>query len=147
MPDLIDFPALFERFQRLGTGPKAELRRAGRPSDLEDYPAVYRLYQGRPLNKGLLRVAFCLPWVGQAETPPPLGAQFATAGISEQRLFQVMRSNYPNDLIQFRRLLQQVEPIADWRQLGPFLLRWSGDDKRRLLEEYYLRAASANSSP
>lgn len=146
MSEPIDFMELLQRFQNLGTGSKAELRRAVKPSDLEEYPAIYRLFPGRSLNGGLLRVAYCLPWVRHQGEAPRLGAQFATAKVSEQRLFQVMRSGYPNDIVQFRRLLQQVEPVADWRQLGPLLLRWSREDKRRLLEEYYLRANADESA-
>lgn len=142
MSEPIDFPALLQRFQSLGTGPRAELRRVAKPSDLEEYPAVYRLFPGRRLNDGLLRVAYCLPWVRHQDSSPRLGAQLAAAKVSQQRLFQVMRSSYPNDIAQFRRLLQQVEPVADWRLLGPLLLRWSREDKRRLLEEYYLRASA-----
>jgi CRISPR system Cascade subunit CasB len=123
---------------RLGSGPQADLRRVARPTDLDEVPAFYRLFAGRDVNDALMRVAFCLPWVEHADAAPTLGSQFARARISEQRLFQVMRSTYPNDLIQFRRLLQQVEPVADWRRLGPLLLRWSREDKRRLLEEFYL---------
>lgn len=142
MSEQIDFTALYERFQKLAPGPKAELRRVVRPSDLEEYPTVYRLFPGRPLNEALLRVAYCLPWVEHREDAPRLGAQLADAKVSEQRLFQVMRSTYPNDLIQFRRLLQQVEPLANWRHLGPMLMRWSRGDKRRLIEEYYVRSSA-----
>lgn len=133
------------RFQKLGRGNQAELRRVATPLKLDDYPAVYRLFPGGNLNDGMRRVAFCLPWVRHAENTPRLGAQLARAGVSEQRLFQVMRSTYPNDIIQFRRLLQRVEPTADWRYLEPMLMHWGREYKRRLLEDFYTRSGiSAN---
>lgn len=141
MSDPIDFVGLVERFNSFGSGPRAELRRVGKPSDLEEYPAVYRIFPGRAMNPALLRIAFCLPWVRHREGAQTLGAQLASAGVSEQRLFQVLRSSYPNDIIQFRRLLQQTDPVADWRHLGPLLMRWSREDKRRLVEDYYVRSS------
>lgn len=146
MSQLIDFPALWARFNKMESGPRAELRRVPRPTDLDEFPATYKLFPGRMLSDGLLRVAYCLPWARHAERAPRLGSQFARAGISEQRLFQIMRSSYPNDVIQLRRLLQQVEPAVDWRHFGPSLMRWSRDDKRRVLEEFYLQNGADESA-
>jgi CRISPR system Cascade subunit CasB len=134
----IDFAALRRRYEQLDSGPRAELRRVRSPEDLASIPGFYRLLPGQRASEKWLRVAFCLPWVKHADEARPLGAQLAKHHIHEQRLFQVVRSTTPNDLIQLRRLLQHVEPIVNWRQLGWQLYHWRPEDKRRLLEEFYL---------
>lgn len=141
MSGKLDFPKLRERFTRLDAGAQAEIRRVAHPDELDERPAFYRLFPACDLEDRVRRVAFCLPWVAHAEGRR-LGAELAKAKISDRRLFQVMRSSYPNDVIQLRRLLQYVTPSADWNDLGPILMRWSREDKRRLLEEYYLRSSA-----
>lgn len=138
MSESIDFVALRRRYEQLGSGPQAELRRVRSPDELASIPGFYRLLPGQRATDAWLRVAFCLPWVRQAENARTLGAQLAKHKIHEQRLFQVVRSRFPNDLIQLRRLLQHTEPMANWQRLGWQLYRWRPEDKRRLLEEFYL---------
>jgi CRISPR system Cascade subunit CasB len=144
MADRIDFPKLRERFGKLERGPGAEIKRVANPEELGARPAFYRLTSGLKPGEGLRRVVFCLPWVAHAEGKR-LGAELASAKINERRLFQVMRSSYPNDVIQLRRLLQHARPTVDWSNLGPILLRWSREDKRRVLEDYYLKGSRVDS--
>ncbi len=136
MSDKPDFVALWQRWSELEPGRKAELRRVRVPGDLTEVPAFYRLI-GADTRHGWRRVVYCLPWAEHASGAAPLGASFAQAKVSEKRLFQVIRSQEPNDLIQLRRLLQQARPKVDWTQLGPQLYWWSDDNKRRLLEDFY----------
>lgn len=138
MSTLIDFVALRCKYEKLDSGPRAELRRVRAPEDLASIPGFYRLLPGKRAYEEWLRVAFCLPWVKHADEARPLGAQLAKHHIHEQRLFQVIRSTFPNDLLQLRRLLQHVEPTVDWQSFGWQLYRWQPDDKRRLLEDFYL---------
>jgi CRISPR system Cascade subunit CasB len=133
----IDFVELRQRYERLPNGPKADLRRLTEPSKAAEIAAAYRLLPGLELKVGLRRVLFCLPWVRHAEGASTLGASLSKAGVNEKRLFQVIRSESPNDIVQLRRLLQWAEPVADWRSLGKQLLYWGDADKRRLLENYY----------
>lgn len=140
----IDVPKLRERFNKLEPGPRAEIRRVAHLEELDERPAFYRLISGLEPGDGLRRVVFCLPWVEHAKGKR-LGAELAGAKINERRLFQVIRSSYPNDVIQLRRLLQHVRPAADWGDLGPILLRWSREDKRRVLEDYYLKSSRIDS--
>lgn len=137
----IDFIELRQRYERLPNGPKADLRRLAKPENVAEVAAAYRLVPGRRLSTGLQYVLFCLPWVRHASGAPPLGAALSMAGIGEKRLFQVVRSESPNDIVQLRRLLQWAEPTADWASLGRQLLFWNyrdGANKHRLLEDYYL---------
>lgn len=134
----IDFVELRQRYERLPNGPKADLRRLTEPDKVAEVAAAYRLLPGLELNAGLRRVLFCLPWVRHAEGAPPLGAVLSKAGVGEKRLFQVVRSQSPGDIVQLRRLLQWAEPVADWTLLGRQLRYWGDANKRRLLENYYL---------
>ena len=59
-------------------------------------------------------------------------------GISEKRLFQVIRSESPNDMIQLRRILQMVEPSVNWPKAARLLWYWNERSKRDLLEEYFM---------
>lgn len=137
MNEKIDFIAVARRYESLPPGPKAELRRAGKPEDLALIPAFYRLLPGIQTNPQWQRTVFFLPYVRHADKAPRLGQQLHQSGIDEKRLFQVLRSTSPNDLIQLRRLVQQSEPSADWAQLGPMLYFWSEKNKRRLVEDYF----------
>jgi CRISPR system Cascade subunit CasB len=62
----------------------------------------------------------------------------AVKGISEARLFQVVRADEPNDLIQLRRLVQHIEPVIDWAEFGRFLYFWNDRSKRTLLEDFFI---------
>lgn len=133
----IDFVEIAERFKRLGSGQKAELRRVAAPDDVAMIPAFYRLFPGIKTDTRWQRLAYFLPCAQHAPGGKALGGQLAKAGISEARLFQVIRSESPNDLIQLRRLVQQVEPVLDWQGLGRTLFFWGKQEKQRLLEDYF----------
>ncbi len=137
-----DFVALARRYGELGSGPKAELRRVARPEDLSLVPAFYRLLPGVQTDKRWRRVVFFLPFVRHADGGPRLGQALKKAGVNEMRLFQVLRSTPPNDLIQLRRLVQQAEPAVDWQGLGESLFYWNEDRKRRLVEDYFTPPAT-----
>ncbi len=132
-----DFVALARRYAELGSGPRAELRRVAEPDDLKLVPAFYRLLPGIQTDVGWRRVVFFLPFVRHADGKLRLGQALKQAGISEMRLFQVLRSTGPNDLIQLRRLVQKTEPAVHWQRLGESLFYWNEDQKRRLVEDYF----------
>jgi len=147
MSQKIDFLDIYLRYQKLGPGPRAELRRVAEPADLAIRPAFYRLFPGQRPDERYLRVAFCLPWVKHRDEGPSLGVAFArpkpgsrVQSVHERRLFQVVRADSPTDLVQLRRLLQQVEPTVDWGHLGALLFYWNTRNKRRILEDYYLHS-------
>lgn len=136
----IDFREIAGRFEKMGTGPKAELRRCSRPEDVAMVPAFYRLLPGIKTNQQWQRLVYFLPFVKPGGGS--LGAELSKAKISERRLFQVLRSQSPNDLIQLRRLVQQAEPQLDWQQFGETLFFWSEEKKRRILEDFFMHQAS-----
>lgn len=137
MTEKIDFIALARRFKDLPPGPRAELRRVAKPQDLTLIPAFYRLLPGIKTNAQWQRVVFFLPVASHRDKTPGLGQQLAAKSISEARLFQVLRSSTPNDLIQLRRLVQQAEPSVDWQKLGETLYYWGDQKKRHLIEDYF----------
>ncbi|MDX8395080.1 MAG: type I-E CRISPR-associated protein Cse2/CasB, partial [Mariprofundaceae bacterium] len=116
-------------------------RRCATLDDVAMVPAFYRLFFGETDIRHR-RVAFFLPYVEQTMGHDLLGAQLAKGKISEQRLFQVLRSEAPNDLIQLRRLVQQVDPKLDWQEFGKQLFFWNDDQKRRILENFFINQAS-----
>ena len=130
---------LWEAWQKLSKGSQAELRRVAVPDDLVEVPAFYHLTRSIGSHKNIRRLTYCLPWLKHQEGGKSLGKALADAGISEKRLFMVIRSQEPNDLIQLRRLLQQVKPVIDFSHTAWLLLRWhEPEQKQKLLEDFFL---------
>ena len=130
---------LWEVYNNLKPGPKAELRRVTAPDELIEVPAFYRLTRGVGCHQAIRRLVYCLPWLTHQPGGDSLGKALADAGVSEKRLFMVIRSQEPNDLIQLRRLLQQVKPVVDVSQTGWLLLGWHKPEKKqKLLEDFFL---------
>ena len=132
-----DFVALARRYAELGSGPKAELRRVTKPDDLQLAPAFYRLLPGIRTDVRWRRVVFFLPFVRHGDSKLQLGQALKKADIDKMRLFQVLRSTEPNDLVQLRRLVHQAEPAVHWQRLGESLFYWGENQKRRLVEDYF----------
>lgn len=135
--ELPDFMQLYQQYSNLKPGPKAELRRLAEPDNLAEVPAFYHLLQGHAGDMKMKRVIYCLPTIKKHSEGVRLGQALAKAGISEKRLFIMIRSEFPNDLIQFRRLLKMAEPSLDWLQLAETLYWWNGRSKQKILEDYY----------
>ena len=134
-----DYETVWKEFCSLDRGKQAELRRhVQQPDELAELPAFYALYRGIRPGRQHQRVAFFLPICKHRVGAPSIGAQFAQQNISELRIFQVIRSEYPNDLIQLRRLCQHIEATVDWKEFGDMLWYWGHDQKRRLLEDYFV---------
>lgn len=142
-----DFMALYNAWAQLQPGPKAELKRAAVPEDMIETPAFYRLFSGKAgtewEKQAFQRMIFCLPCITHTEGNVKLGTALARGGISgrlvnEKRLFQVIRSSPPNDMIQLRRILKMVEPIANWPMAAKQLWYWNERSKRDLLEDFFM---------
>lgn len=137
-----DFYDLYSRFEKLPTGARADIRRLADPDGVWTIPGAYRLLPaGQTMTPQWSRIIFLLPWARSAEpgsNATAIGRQLAEAGVSEMRLFQVVRSEFPNDLVHFRRLLRQAEPRVDWNDFGRTLYFWSHKSKRRIAEQYFL---------
>lgn len=133
-----DFVELYRRFTTLDPGHQAALRRAVEPGDTADTPALYRLFPGQRPTKQHQRVVYLLPWVPHAPGARDFARQLLDAKVSEARVIQVARANWPLDLVQFRRLAIHAKPRADWARLGQLLWFWNAENKRRLVEDFYL---------
>lgn len=137
-----DFLGLYERYQKLKPGPQAELKRVAQPDDLLEIPAFYRLMDEANVGKGMQRLVYCLPLITHQDNGDTLGKALAKAGINEKRLFMVVRSEEPNDLIQLRRLLKQADkPKVDWIKMAKAIWNWNRPDlsvKQKLLEDFFL---------
>ncbi|NTV45951.1 MAG: type I-E CRISPR-associated protein Cse2/CasB [Chlorobiales bacterium] len=138
------FMALYDAWKHLAPGAKAELRRIAKPSELIEVPAFYRLYSGKAHTEwdkqGCQRLIYCLPFIKHITEDVGLGRALASGKrVSEKRLFQVIRSESPNDMIQLRRVLQMVEPSANWVMAAKTLWYWNYDrTKRNFLEDYFI---------
>jgi CRISPR system Cascade subunit CasB len=132
-----DFMALYERYQKLKPGPQAELKRAVQTDDLIEIPTFYRLIQGNRASENMQRLVYCLPLIKHQDGGDSLGKALAKANINEKRLFMVIRSQEPNDLIQLRRLLRQAELKVDWVSTAKTLFFWNDQAKRQLLEDFF----------
>lgn len=141
---LPDFMSLYDAWKLLSPGQQAELRRVSRPDELVKTPAFYRLYSGRASEewgkRAFQRLIFCLPCIKHTDKPVSLGAAIARykLGVSEKRLFQVIRSESPNDIIQMRRILKMVEPVINWSMAAKQLWYWNERSKRDFLEDFFM---------
>lgn len=163
------YKLLIDEYGSLSNGDKASIRKTVEPDDLQMNPVFYRLIQAvltgindqeqkkqahdffQDLAK-ISRLVYFLPYIQDQSGGKTLGSLFKEKDISERRLFLVMRSEYPQDLVQLRRLCQQVKPNApiDWLRLADLLARWGKDkkrsefSKRQLMQNFYLSKPDAN---
>lgn len=138
-----EFMALYHAWEQLSNGAKAELRRIAKPQELLEIPAFYRLYSGKTHTEwekqAYQRLIFCLPYIKHTNENVGLGKALTKGKtVSEKRLFQIVRSDEPNDMIQLRRILQMTEPLANWMQSATTLWYWNDRSKRDLLEDFFL---------
>jgi CRISPR system Cascade subunit CasB len=137
------FTELHQHFwETLDNGQRAEIRRASNPEDLECLPAFYHLIGSRNPReiKQVARVAFFLPFAEKHnEKANPLGRQLNDAKISEKRIFQIVRSSSPNDLVQLRRAVQQAKLSSiDWDVFGKSLFYWGKQSKKQLVQSFFI---------
>ncbi|MBU0675194.1 MAG: type I-E CRISPR-associated protein Cse2/CasB [Proteobacteria bacterium] len=138
---LPDFVELVKRYNNLTNGQRAELRRVAAPDELALLPSFYHLIANLgQANDRWCRLAFFLPYVQHKENGPSFGRVLKQGSISEKRLFQVVRSQAPNDLLTLRRLAQQVKPTVDWSRFGKSLFFWTDSDisKKQLINDYFV---------
>lgn len=136
------FLAVWNRYwaDAFGNGARAELRRAADPEDLRERPALYRLFPGERPDKKHLRLAFLLPYCPHREGAESFGTQLAKSAkaVAEARVIQMARSAWPEDIKQLRRLAIQIEPVVDWTRFSEVLWYWNDDQKRCIVEDYYI---------
>jgi len=132
------FAALRVRYDELPSGARAELRRVAVPDDLSLTTALYRLFPGERPDDWHRRLAYLLPWCRHAAKAKRLGAQLADANVADARVLQTARAHAPLDIVQLRRLVMHIEPAVDWANFGRMVWFWRPDDKRQLVEDFYL---------
>lgn len=141
LPDFIEVKNYFDNV--LTNGQRAELRRVRAPDELAFIPAFYRLLPpSQYANKRWRKIVFFLPYTSHDSKAEKLGMQLARSEISEMRLFQMLRSHYPNDLLYLRRILQQIQPVVNWQKFGKMLFfDWdfrADKVKRFIIEDYFI---------
>jgi len=139
-----DFMSLHDAWMKLTPGQKAELNRVSSPDELLEMPAFYRLFsEMAPEEWGgaaFQRLVFCLPCIKHTDSDVNLGTAIAHCGrgTSEKRLFQMVRSEFPNDIIQLRQILKMLGPVANWSMAAKQLWDWDERSKCDFLEDFFL---------
>lgn len=128
---------LFRRFEDLPCGAAAPMRRVASPDDLRDTPGLYRLFPGYRPTRDERNAAFILAWCKKKSGGKKLGPACAE-GISEARVIQIARADYPNDLIAMRRLVIHLQPELGWMEVAPLVCRWRPEKKREFVEAFYI---------
>ncbi len=140
----LDFVELKKRFDKeLTNGQRAEIRRAAKPDDLDFIPAYYRLIRGGRFGEGWQRVVFLMPYAAHSDMAENIGTALGRLNngrpaVSEMRLFQMVRSEPPNDIVGLKRILQQVGPTVNWDRFGKAVFFWGKNDKRGIIEDYFM---------
>lgn len=144
----IDFVAVKNRFdEMLSNGDRAEIRRVKSPDDLAMIPAYYRLLKTFGANRstpGWERLVYMLPCAEHRNGGPSIGEALKLGKISEMRIFQMLRSEPPQDMANLRRLLQQVKPKVDWRKFGATIYYWNERNKRNVVEDFFLSGGNTD---
>lgn len=139
--------ALPKTFDLLSKGEQAQLRRLKAPERLREQEAFFRLCaQSSLIKSGLAqmeRVIFFLPWLAP-HSALKLGGALERGRVDERRLFQVLRSESPNDLIYLRRLIQMAASrqkmkrlSINWEDASLKFFYWGEHNKRDILQDYY----------
>ena len=146
-PDWTALANKLSDWQRNHRGWLAEIKRVKDSTEVADLPSYYRFIQGciKP-GRVAERAVFLLPWLHHQPDTVPIGAQFRKNGVSEIRLFQLLRAEHPNDLVILRRLIQQTTPSVDWAYFGKVIQFWGQLQKRQLLQDYFLYSADSKIS-
>lgn len=150
----LDAMALYRAWNALDNAASAQLRRVAEPEALRDIPAFYRLVNDLGWRESanhypLLRAVFCLSAgknvIKHAEPTEKhlhgisLGKALAVSDkINERRIYQLLRANWPQDMVQLRRLLSHAEPTLHWPSMMQQLTWWNERARRQLLEDFVL---------
>lgn len=136
---------LWERYQQMGNGAKADIKKISSPKELLSVGAFFRLCRREDALLKYANIVFVLPWLGHKKGVA-LGSVFygdQKHRISEARMIQFQRSDYPQDIVALRRMIWQsvgrhAEQAVDWEILGPQLFYWGENNKQKLLQDYYI---------
>lgn len=145
--------AIWQAWQGLDNAASAQMRRVTEPEELKDQPAFYRLVQplgwqsdDARVKRALLRIIFCLTAgktsLKRTDKETSLGAGLAASKkINEQRIFQLIRSDAPSDMVHLRRLIIHAEPSVNWSKFVTTLYYWNKRAKQNLLEDFVIASA------
>ena len=140
----MDFIEIYNKFHskdKLSNGDRAEIRRITKPSGLETLPAFYKLL-GKRIYEGeqqWQRVVFFLvkELKHNKDNSLSLGQALKKSDVNEKRMFQMIRSEAPNDLIQLRRLVVYTKPTVDFQKVANALWYWGKNSKKQILKDFY----------
>ena len=143
---LPNFSDLYSAWSNQKRGAKAEMRRVTTPDELMDLPVFYRLVNSCGWESGMKpwdkerwsRLVFLMENI-EPSGDNSLGEALAISSkVKEKRLFQIVRADSPNDIVQLRRVLKQAQPQVNWQKMAEQVWDWSPRSKRNLLEDFVL---------
>ncbi|WP_307744130.1 type I-E CRISPR-associated protein Cse2/CasB [uncultured Pantoea sp.] len=141
----LETKALYDAWSSLDKGSQAKLRRADSPAKLLEIPDFYVLAGkfGWPEERfALQRMIYCLATGAIKHSDDEsltLGKALAQSKkISLVRVMQLVRQEYPNDMVQLRRMLIHAEPVVHWPLLATQLKWWGKHERRNLIESFVL---------
>jgi len=148
MDSPIEAKALYDAWSDLDKGSQAKLRRAESPDKLLEIPVFYVLAGkfGWPEERyALQRMIYCLATgaiKNSDDESLTLGKALALSKkISLMRVMQLVRQEYPNDMVQLRRMLIHAEPVLHWPSLAAQLQWWGKRERRMLIESFVLSSS------
>lgn len=138
----INFLIVKENFEKLSKGDKAELRRVSDLTDIFKKGVSYRLLpkDERP-SKQWERVLFFIPFGSHIIDGSRLGELFALLEIKNDKLQQMLKSTYPNDLLLLRDLLKWIDNKGllklNYQYLAEALYFWGAGYKSSIEKDYF----------
>lgn len=138
----INFLIVKESFEKLSKGDKAELRRVASLTDIFKQGVSYRLLpKGERPSKQWERVLFFIPFGNHIIDGKRLGELFALLEIKNDKLQQMLKSTYPNDLLLLRDLLKWIDNKGslrlNYQYLAEALYFWGAGYKSSIEKDYF----------
>lgn len=140
---------MFHNYEKLDNGKKAAIRRAKSPEDMRNIGSFYTILpkdcHKNPRSGEIsqyARVAYLFPIVSHSDDASPVGKILAKAGVRDNRINVISRSDTDNGPDNLKRALQQAVQkgykSVNWGELGEILYYWGERSKQRILEAFYI---------
>ena len=138
----INFLIVKESFEKLSKGDKAELRRVASLTDIFKQAVSFRLLpKGERPSKQWERVLFFIPFGNHIIDGKRLGELFALLEIKNDKLQQMLKSTYHNDLLLLRDLLKWIDNKdslrLNYQYLAEALYFWGAGYKSSIEKDYF----------
>lgn len=153
-----DFAHLKDVYENLPTGPRTEIKRARTLDEIRKLPSFYRWASKDPVAakclhneysiKNIQRAAFFIAHGQHDLKSPTLGKLFAEAGVSDLRVYQMVKSSAPRDIQHLKNLIRITSSKTksfklNWQEFGRILYNWTvpwAYHKENMLRDFVLNS-------